>query len=186
MAAASDVVVVGGGVVGTAIAYFASSKGLSCTVLDKGRIGGGASHAASGALSSSPGSGPYARLGQRSRKLYHKLAPVIREESGVDIEFAQCGELILAFDEEDVIGLQGLTQQFTALGEKAAWVSSDDLFQLEPEPKSGHTGRNVHAGRVQGEQPASFGRACGRGFAITERRSGRASRWSALPSRTDG
>ena len=132
MAAANDVVVVGGGVVGTAVAYFASVNGLSCTVLDKGRIGGGASHAASGALSSSPGSGPYARLGQRSRKLYHKLAPIILEESGVDIELVQCGELILAFDEEDVIGLQGLAQQFNALGEEAAWVSSDDLLQMEP------------------------------------------------------
>jgi glycine oxidase len=132
VAGASDVVVVGGGVVGTAVAYFASARGLSCTVLDKGRVGSGASHAASGALSSSPGNGAYARLGQRSRKLYHKLAPVIREESGVDIEFAQCGELILAFDEEDVIGLQGLARQFTALGEKAVWMSSDDLFQMEP------------------------------------------------------
>ena len=133
MDAASDVVVVGGGVVGTSVAYFASSRGLSCTVMDKGKIGGGASYAASGALSSSPGNGPYARLGQRSRKLYHKLAPVIHEESGVDIELVQCGELILAFDEEDVIGLQGLAQQFNALGEKAAWVSSDDLFQMEPD-----------------------------------------------------
>ena len=132
MAGASDIVIVGGGVVGASVAYFASIKGLSCTVLDKGRVGGGASHAASGALSSSPGSGPYARLGQRSRNLYHKLAPVIREESGVDIEFAQCGELILAFDEEDVIGLQGLARQFNALGEKAVWVSSDDLSQMEP------------------------------------------------------
>ena len=79
-----------------------------------------------------PATEAYARLGQRSRKLYHKLAPVIREESGVDIEFAQCGELILAFDEEDVIGLQGLTHQFTALGEEAVWMSSDDLFQMEP------------------------------------------------------
>ena len=132
MTGASDVVVVGGGVVGASVAYFASTRGLSCTVLDKGRIGGGASYAASGVLSSSPGNGPYARLGQRSRGLYHELAPVIREESGVDIELAQCGELILAFDEEDVIGLQGLAQQFTALGEEAAWVSSDDLFQMEP------------------------------------------------------
>ena len=132
MAGASDVVVLGGGVVGTAVAYFASARGLSCTVLDKGRVGSGASHAASGVLSSSPGNGAYARLGQRSRKLYHKLAPVIREESGVDIELAQCGELILAFDEEDVIGLQGLTDQFTALGKEAVWVSSDDLLQMEP------------------------------------------------------
>ena len=132
MAGASDVVVVGGGVVGTAVAYFASARGLSCTVLDKGRIRQRRVPCGVGRAVSSPGNGAYARLGQRSRKLYHKLAPVIREESGVDIEFAQCGELILAFDEEDVIGLQGLARQFTALGEKAVWMSSDDLFQMEP------------------------------------------------------
>ena len=75
VAGANDVVVVGGGVVGTAVAYFASARGLSCTVLDKGRVGSGASHAASGALSSSPGNGAYAAAGTAQPEAISQAGP---------------------------------------------------------------------------------------------------------------
>ena len=58
----TDLAVVGGGVVGTAIAYFAARSGMSCMLIEKGVIGCGASNAASGVLSPSPGEGDYARL----------------------------------------------------------------------------------------------------------------------------
>ena len=127
-----DVVVVGGGVVGTAIAYFAARRGISCTLLEKGAIGLGASNAASGVLSSSPGEDDYSRLGRRSLELFHELAPQLRDESGIDIELEECGELILALDEGDVISLQGLTRQLVALGADARWVEPDDLVEMEP------------------------------------------------------
>ncbi len=132
MAQSPDLIVVGGGVVGTAVAYFAAKSGMSCTVLERGRIGRGSSWAASGVLSSSPGDGPYAKLGQRSYGLFRELAPILAEESGVDIELAQCGELMLALDEEDVIEMRGLVEHFVGLGEEAAWVDPDDLFEMEP------------------------------------------------------
>ena len=132
MSAGTDAVVVGGGVVGTAVAYFAAKAGISCTLVEKGVIGSGASNAASGVLSPSPGDGDYARLGRRSLDLFHELAPGFREEAGVDIELEECGELILALDESDVISLQGLGRQLSALGADARWVESDDLAQMEP------------------------------------------------------
>ena len=115
MAGASDLVVVGGGVVGTAIAYFAARSGMSCTLLEKGVVGSGASNAASGVLSPSP-----------------ELAPSLRDESGIDVELEECGELILALDESDVITLQGLRRQLSALGADARWIESDDLLRMEP------------------------------------------------------
>ena len=127
-----DVIVVGGGVVGTAVAYFLAKRGMSCVLLEKGRIGGGASSAASGILSSSPGSSQYSRLAQRSLRLFHELAPVIREESGIDMEFAECGDLTLAMNESDAIALRGLTNQLSTIGEEARWVDSDELRELEP------------------------------------------------------
>ena len=127
-----DVIVVGGGVVGTAVAYFLAKRGMSCVLLEKGRIGGGASNAASGILSSSPGSSQYSRLAQRSLRLFHELAPVIREESGIDMEFAECGDLTLAMNESDAIALRGLTNQLSTIGEEARWVDSDELRELEP------------------------------------------------------
>ena len=132
MSAGTDVVVVGGGVVGTAVAYFAAKAGISCTLVEKGVIGSGASNAASGVLSPSPGDSDYARLGRRSLELFHELAPGFREEAGVDIELEECGELILALDESDVISLQGLGRQLSALGADARWVESDDLALMEP------------------------------------------------------
>ena len=128
----TDLVIVGGGVVGTAIAYFAALRGMSCTLLEKGVVGSGASNAASGVLSSSPGQDGYARLGRRSLELFHELAPSLREESGVDIELEECGELILALDESEVIALQGLRRQLSELGADARWIESDDLLQMEP------------------------------------------------------
>ena len=133
MAETTDVLVVGGGVVGSAAAYFAARRGMSCVLLDRGRVGGGASNAASGLLSPSPGDGPYARLGRRSLELFKELAPVLMEESGVDIELVECGELILALDEGDLIQLQGLGGQVGALGGEARWLDADETLEMEPD-----------------------------------------------------
>ena len=127
-----EVVIVGGGVIGAAVAYFLAKRGISCSLLDKGRIGGESSNAASGILSSSPGESQYSRLAQRSLSLFHELTPVIREESGIDIEFAECGDLTLAMNENDAIALRGLTSQLSAMGDDARWVDSDDLREMEP------------------------------------------------------
>ncbi len=128
----TDLAVVGGGVVGTAIAYFAARSGMSCMLIEKGVIGCGASNAASGVLTPSPGEGDYARFSRRSLELFHELAPRLRDEAGIDIELEECGELILALDESDVIALQGLRRQLSALGADARWIESDDVFQMEP------------------------------------------------------
>lgn len=132
MASATDVAIVGGGVVGAAVAYFAARRGMSCMLLDKGAIGSGASNAASGLLSPAPGDGDYARLSDRSMALFHELAPRLRDESGVDIELDECGDLLLALSEEDVIALQGHLRQLTRLGAEASWLDSDDLRAKEP------------------------------------------------------
>ena len=132
MAIATDVAIVGGGVVGAAVAYFAARRGMSCILLDKGAIGSGASNAASGLLSPAPGDGDYARLNARSMALFHELAPRLRDESGVDIELDECGDLLLALSEEDVIALQGHLRQLTSLGAEASWLDSDDLRAKEP------------------------------------------------------
>ncbi len=132
MADNPDVVIVGGGVIGASVAYFLARRGISCSLLDRGRIGGGASNAASGILSPSPGDSQYARLAQRSLELFHGLTPVIREDSGIDVEFAQCGDLTLAMNESDIIALRGLTSQLSAIGEDVGWVDQDNLRDMEP------------------------------------------------------
>ena len=132
MTGSPEVVIVGGGVIGAAVAYFLAKRGISCSLLDKGRIGGESSNAASGILSSSPGESQYSRLAQRSLGLFHELTPVIREESGIDIEFVECGDLTLAMNENDAIALRGLASQLSAMGDDVRWIDSDDLREMEP------------------------------------------------------
>jgi len=50
MSQATDVVIVGGGVIGCAIAYFLRKRGIGVTVLERGEIGAQASSAAAGLL----------------------------------------------------------------------------------------------------------------------------------------
>ena len=127
-----EVVIVGGGVIGAAVAYFLAKRGISCSLLDKGRIGGESSNAASGILSSSSGESQYSRLARRSLGLFHELAPVIREDSGIDIEFAECGDLTLAMNENDAIALRGLANQLSAIGEDTKWIDSSEIREMEP------------------------------------------------------
>ncbi len=65
--------IVGGGVVGCAIAYEARKRGASVLLLERQRIGGGASHGAGGMLApqvESAGPGAALELGLRSRDLF--------------------------------------------------------------------------------------------------------------------
>ena len=127
-----EVAIVGGGVIGAAVAYFLSKRGVSCSLIDRGRIGGAASNAASGILSHSPGESQYSRLARRSLALFHELTPAIREESGIDIEFAECGDLTLAMNESDAIALRGLANQLSSIGEASTWVDGQELREMEP------------------------------------------------------
>ncbi len=127
-----EVAIVGGGVIGAAVAYFLAKRGVSCSLMDRGRIGGAASNAASGILSHSPGESQYSRLARRSLALFHELTPTIREESGIDIEFAECGDLTLAMNESDAIALRGLANQLSSMGEDSAWIDGRELREMEP------------------------------------------------------
>jgi len=61
----TDVIIVGGGVIGCAIAYFLRKRHVAVTLLEKGEIGGQASGAAAGLLAPLgplSGPGPFADL----------------------------------------------------------------------------------------------------------------------------
>jgi len=45
-----DVIVVGGGVIGVSVAYYAASQGASVLLIDRGRIGHGSSYGNAGLL----------------------------------------------------------------------------------------------------------------------------------------
>jgi glycine oxidase len=100
----SDVIIVGGGVIGCSIAWRLAQAGLSVNVIERNVPGAGASSSAGGMLlpqEESDGPGEMLDLMLKSRELYPTFSEELQSESGIDIEFKSKGALKLLFDEED-------------------------------------------------------------------------------------
>ena len=98
-AAAADVIVIGAGVIGCSVAYHCVKAGMRVTVLERERIGAGASGAAAGMLA------PQVEAHQpdtfmdfclAGRAEHGALADALRDEAGMDVEYRQTGVLRLA------------------------------------------------------------------------------------------
>lgn len=134
-AARPDVVVVGAGVMGCAVALRLAQKGASVTVIERGIPGAEASSAAAGILGpqwecESPGA--LLDFGLRSRALYPAFAAELRELSGIDIGHARSGLLELALDEADEDALTSRRAWQLARGLRADVLTADELHRLEP------------------------------------------------------
>ncbi len=101
MARNPDVIVVGGGIVGCAIAHRLAREGLAVTVLERGALGREASWAAGGILTPvhlAEYPGPLAELCAASVRLYPGLIQELRTASSVDPEYRVTGFLIVERD----------------------------------------------------------------------------------------
>lgn len=119
----SRIVVVGGGVIGCAVAERLAGDRHQVVVLERDRIGAQASGAAAGLLAPDEmGTGPEAENGRRSLAMFPDLVRRL-EETGVSVEFRR-GESIrpaLSASEERRLRSGG-----------ARWVDADEAHRLEP------------------------------------------------------
>src|SRR5688572_28722323 len=100
-----DVVIVGGGIVGLATAYYLGLAGVKSTVIERDSIGSHASGFAFGELTPSRGTGipgPLLPLAQEGMRLHRDLSPALKDLSGIDGGFHVQPTLVLLFSEEDV------------------------------------------------------------------------------------
>src|SRR5262249_7778131 len=86
--ASPDVLVVGGGVIGCAIARLLARSARSVLLVDRGAIGGESSTAAAGVLSVGSGDAAGSSLALRRAGLerFPALADALRDETGIDVE----------------------------------------------------------------------------------------------------
>ena len=90
----ADVVVVGGGVIGCAVARELARRGARTIVVERGEVGAEATRAAAGMVApqaESSGPGPLLRLGIASRERYAAWTEALAAESGVDVEYRTDG-----------------------------------------------------------------------------------------------
>src|ERR1700692_4025396 len=93
------VLVSGGGVIGCSIAYYLQRAGADVTLIERQRIGAGASTAAAGMLAplaESPQPGPFLGIALKGLEAFRSDSDALIEESGIDFEFRCDGVLRVA------------------------------------------------------------------------------------------
>ena len=110
----AEVVIIGGGIIGCATAYYLAKEGVSVIVLEKSdHIGNGGSSRNGGGVRQS---------GRDPRELplamyaVEHMWPTLSEELGVDVEYHKEGNLRLGKTAKHKEILQGLTDRAVALG----------------------------------------------------------------------
>jgi len=91
----SGVIVIGGGLVGTALAYGLAQRGRNITVLDEGDDAFRASRGNFGLIwvhGKGRGFSPYARWSRESARRWPALAAQLQAETGIDVQARQTGD----------------------------------------------------------------------------------------------
>lgn len=126
----ADVIIVGGGIIGCAAAYYLTKKGCSVLVLEGSKdIGNGGSSRNGGGVRQSgrdPRELPLAMYGIKN------LWPTLSEELEVDCEYHQDGNLRLGKTEKHLEILQGLADRARACGLDVRMIDGDEVRAINP------------------------------------------------------
>ncbi|MDP9241527.1 MAG: glycine oxidase ThiO [Actinomycetota bacterium] len=148
----SDVLVVGGGVIGLAVAWRAAQRGLSVTLVDPAP-GSGATHAAAGMLAPVTelhyGETPLLALNIESARRYPAFAAELEQAAGTEVGYRTCGTVQVAWDGADLAALRDLHAFQLSLGLAAELVTGRELRRLEPGLAAGLPGGVVATGDHQ-------------------------------------
>ena len=131
----SDVIVVGGGVIGAACARALAHEKATVTLIEAGPLRGAASLAAAGMLApfvETAAEDPLLGFSVRARDAYRDLAPVLREATGIDIALWTAGILHLAFTEEQTATIRSEMAWQRQSGFAAEWLTPDELHERAP------------------------------------------------------
>jgi glycine oxidase len=131
----ADVAIIGGGVIGCAIAYYLSREGARVVVLERGLIGGEASGAAAGMLAplaESHGPSAFLDLCLASHRLFPDLTDALRAETGVDVEYVPSGMLRVAYSEAEETSLRSQFEWQDRLGMGVRRIDGEGARGLEP------------------------------------------------------
>lgn len=131
----TDILIVGGGIIGCAIAYFLSKHGRDVMLLEQSGIGTEASSAAAGLLAPLgplSGPGPFADLLLASFDLFPTLVPELEAMTGLDLGYKQCGALRTIRNPKRISHLQKRMLAWQPLGLHMQWLTGDEARQREP------------------------------------------------------
>ncbi|MCG7211130.1 glycine oxidase ThiO [Streptomyces arenae] len=131
----SDVLVIGGGIIGLVTAWRAAQRGLATVVADPAP-GGGAAQVAAGMLAAVTelhyGEQTLLGLNLASARRYPGFAAELTELTGQDLGYRRCGTLAVALDADDRAHLRELHTLQRESGLESEWLSGRECRRLEP------------------------------------------------------
>jgi glycine oxidase len=116
-----DAIIIGGGIIGLALAISLRKQGLRVLIVERGEPGGEASHAAAGMLAGSGSEIPAALrvLAKESARIYPEFVHELEDESGMRVDLRDQGTILLSGSGD-----------FPEVAER---ISFEQLHALEPE-----------------------------------------------------
>lgn len=131
----TDVVIIGGGVIGCSIAFQLCKRGAHVSVIDQGIIASGASSAATGLLAPIrpflKKDAPYMALQLASLQLFSSLATELEDASGVLLEYERTGTLrVVNLTQKD--RLLVWVKDWQRIGFNVEFLTDDELYRCEP------------------------------------------------------
>jgi glycine oxidase len=135
MSRTSDVLVVGGGIIGLVTAWRAAQRGLRVAVVDP-EPGGGAAQVAAGMLAAVTelhyGEQTLLGLNVESARRYPRFVAELEEASGQRVGYRACGTLAVALDADDRAHLRELHALQRRSGLESEWLAGRECRRLEP------------------------------------------------------
>ncbi|MDZ7638006.1 MAG: FAD-dependent oxidoreductase [Bryobacterales bacterium] len=130
-----DVAVIGGGIIGLSAAWRLCQQGLSVAIADAGKLAGEASAAGAGMLA--PGgealqTSAWARDTVDARQEYPRFVEELREGSGIEIDFRECGAIDIASDDTAWASLSGRRGVQESMGIEVREIGEAEARRMVP------------------------------------------------------
>ena len=137
----TDVVIVGGGAVGCATAYFLAKEGVGVTVLESNTVAYGASGYAMGLLNPLSGAGipgPLEELSLEGFQMHRNLAGELKEAGGIDYCARRRDSIHPVFTDGEVQELEAMARYSVKVeGVSCRWLDGPEVRSLEPRVSDG-------------------------------------------------
>jgi glycine oxidase len=127
----ADVIIIGGGVIGTACAYFLAGRGVNVLVLERDHLGCGATGNTAAVISISGSGSTPAPLQPLSLESYQLF---LDHEQNFDppLEIIRAGALYAAFDEQEAVAIQPFYDEIHQMGIDCRMLDGKQALDFEP------------------------------------------------------
>jgi len=136
MAPPSDIIVVGAGIVGAAVAYELARRGAAVRIVDERPAGMGATQASAGVLApyiEAREDSPFLDLTVRGLELFDTFIPRVAADSAIAIPYKRTGTIDIGMSEADLHNLELNAAMLAKRGVKATMFDAAGVRAEEPQ-----------------------------------------------------